>query len=584
MRSLLCQPKNRSAFLKGLDAAIIKAQRERDAKLIEEYTEQALGDLQGIRRRSKTLHGFVREAWPILEPSARFVDGWVIKAICDHLEAVTRGDIQYLMVNVPPGFMKSLLVSVLWPAWEWGPANRPGLRYLATSYSKENVERDNGKMAALVLSDWYQALWGSSVKRGKRWGIRKFSNTALGDRVIIDDPHSTKTAESDAERKATVKLFRESITDRLNDLQTSAVVIIMQRLHSLDVAGTIIAEPDAFPYTTLVLPMEFEEDRRCTTYLKDGAPFFTDPRSYDGELLFEERFPELEVSILKKAKGSYAWAGQYQQRPSPREGGLFEVEMITVLGALPAGKRKTSRGWDFAATKPKQGSDPDWTAGVRLSRDEHGFVYIEDVIRAQNTGNEIRKLFVKTTQADGGEVRVRYPQDPGAAGKTQAEDLSRAISGYMFKFGPVTGAKDLRATPFANQVEAGNVFMLKAPWNAAFIDELRAFPNGKHDDSVDAVSDAFNDLANVVPGEGLIEYYRQEVERERERMGQRSRPISRSDLVGLIPPPFINCAYGIHGDEFRTDQEGVMWVLEGDVKVMLSQPGWTLHEPVIIQD
>lgn len=516
----------------------------------------------------------------------------MIEAICDHLEAVTAGKIKRLLINVPPGCMKSLLVSVIWPAWEWGPAGRAALRYLSTSYSGPNVIRDNNKMRRLVESAWYQSLWGDLVKPSRKWGEKKFDNTVTGgrdgrpfksltggrgDRLTVDDPHSTETAESDADRKTAIRIFRESLSDRLNDMQTSAVVVIMQRLHEGDVSGTILELNDmegVQKFCVLSLPMEFEPERRCVTYLDNGMKFFTDPRKVDGELLFEKRFPQIVVNSLKIVKGPYAWAGQYQQRPAPREGGLFNVNKIEIIDTLPAGHRKTVRAWDFAASKAKQGTDPDWTVGVRLSRDEQGYVYIEDVIRERNTGNEVRKLFIRTAQKDGGNVRIRYPQDPGAAGKSQAEDMSRAVAGYMFKFDVVTGAKDVRATPISNQVEAGNVFMLRAPWNEDFLAELGSFPAAKHDDQVDALADAFNDLAGVVPGEGLIEYYRQEVERMVAQQSGERPAAQRGDLVGIIGPAGVGMVHGRYGDAYKPDLDGVFWVHPDDVNPLLGQQGW----------
>lgn len=589
----LRHPSNRRRLQIKIDARIAELEREAwdvEAQSRAQYTAQAAKRLDEVREKCKTLHGFVQEAWPILEPSAPFVDGWVIKAICDHLEAVSAGKITRLLINVPPGMMKSLLVGVLWPAWEW--TFRPAKRYLATSYSGPNVIRDNNKMRRLVESDWYQNLWGESVKPARKWGEKKFENTATGgrdgrpfakvtggrgDTFFIDDPHSTEGAESDKERKKTVRIFGESLSDRLNDMQRGAIVVIMQRLHTMDVSGAIFELMEKGEvWTCLILPMEFEADRRCTTYLKDGTEFFTDPRTEDGELLFEERFPRAVVQSLKTVKGAYAYAGQYQQRPSPREGGLFMVDRIEKIPALPAGIRKTVRGWDFAGTIAVQGTDPDYTVGVKVSRDHEGFIYIEDVKRVRNKGNEVRKLVIKTAQDDGGEVRVRYPQDPGSAGKSVAEDYGRALAGFMFTYAQPTGAKDIRATPFANQVEAGNVRMLIAPWNDDFITELRGFPTAKHDDQVDAASDAVNEVCGVVPSEGLLEYYRQEAERVRALAAGESGHVAPADMVGLLPPAGLGMAYGRYGDEYRLDPAtGIMWVKPIDAPGYLSQVGWS---------
>jgi hypothetical protein len=103
--------------------------------------------------------GFVREAWHVLEPNASYVHNWHIEAICSHLEAVTDGRLNRLLINVPPGSMKSLLCSVFWPAWEWGPKGLRSLRYLTTAFNDGPVKRDTRKTRDLILSEWFQSLW-----------------------------------------------------------------------------------------------------------------------------------------------------------------------------------------------------------------------------------------------------------------------------------------------------------------------------------------------------------------------------------------------------------------------------------------
>jgi hypothetical protein len=215
----------------------------------------------------------VREAWPVLEPETTYQHNWHIDAICAHLEAVTDGRINRLLINVPPGSSKSLIVSVLWPAWEWAKGRR-GLRYLTTSFAEDNAKRDSRKHRDLVMSEWYKALFPEVVLT--RTGEMSFANSATGnrecsafgsltskrgDRLIIDDPHSTSQGESDAERAASVRKFREGAVNRLNDQERSAIVVVMQRLHGADISGTIIEV--GMGYTHLCIPMEFDRRSRA---------------------------------------------------------------------------------------------------------------------------------------------------------------------------------------------------------------------------------------------------------------------------------------------------------------------------------
>lgn len=504
-----------------VDLPTLEEIRAERARRKAEADRKRLIEHQGeIRARCDSLHGFIEEHWSILEPKRPFKSGWALRAMCKHLEAVTAGRIQFLLMTVPPGMMKSLLL-VFWTAWEWGPKARPDLQTLATSYSQANVLRDNLKLRRLVESEKYQALWPIQLRADQN-AKGKFENTengfsearpfssmtgGRGDRVKVDDPHSTETAESDTERANAVRIFREGISDRLNDVTTSAIVIIMQRLHAKDVAAVALELDIGFVH--LNLPMEFEaqrigEDRKvtggaCRTYV-DGELFFEDPRTEEGELLFPERFPAAEVAKLKKAKGSYAWAGQYQQRPSPRDGGIFRREWFKPASVMPAGPKRTVRAWDVGATEG--GGDP--SAGVRCAQvgyGEEATYYFTDAKVGQWSPAQFEAQLKLTAAADTTEVTVRLPQDPGAAGKGYVQTLVKKLPGYTVRYEQPTGSKLTRATALATQAEAGNVFILttgdpmRDAWIEPFLDELCTFPSAAHDDQVDAAADAFNELA-----------------------------------------------------------------------------------------
>lgn len=478
--------------------------RQEKARRAQEAERQRVAlDAERIRAQCQKLSGFIEEFWDVLEPKKELKLGWALLAMCRHLEAVTEGNIQFLLMTVPPGMMKSLLL-VFWTAWEWGPVGRPDIQVLATSYSQPNVLRDNVKLRRLVESEKYQTLWPLKLRDDQN-AKGKFENTGSGfsearpfssmtggrgDRVKIDDPHSTETAESETERATTVRIFREGISDRLNDVTTSAIVIIMQRLHEQDVAAVALELDIGFVH--LNLPMEFDPERRCRTYV-NGEMFFEDPRTEEGELLFPERFPPTEIERLKKAKGSYAYSGQYQQRPTPRSGGMFQRGDFEIVDAVPAGAKRC-RAWDFAATQPKPGKQPDWTVGIRMAH-VGGIFYVEDVKRDRWSPADVEKNLKNTASQDGASIRIRIPEDPGAAGKADAATKIKLLAGYDVTAVRPTGEKSVRAKPASAQAEAGNVKLVRGPWNEAFLDEVCSFPNGQYDDQVDAFADALNELA-----------------------------------------------------------------------------------------
>ena len=289
----------------------------------------------------KSLANFVRLAWHVVEPGQPYVHGWHIDFICAHLEAITNelrlddGSIyNRLLINIPPGTMKSLLTNVFWPAWEWGPKNKPHMRYVCAAHKVENLSaRDSRRMRLLITSEWYQQRWGASVNLAADQNEKlNFQNTAggfriatainsltgiRGDRVIIDDPHSVDSAASEAMRESETTTFLEAIPTRLNDPIKSSIVVIMQRLHQEDVSGVIIEKE--LGYDHIMLPMRYDPLRAAPTKLG-----LEDPRSEEGELLFPQRFPEHVVDRDENAMGPYATASQFQQEPSPRGGGVIK--------------------------------------------------------------------------------------------------------------------------------------------------------------------------------------------------------------------------------------------------------------------
>lgn len=479
---------------------------------LEQDRSVRVKDAEAMREKCKSLSDFITEAWHVLEPNATFIQNWHIDAICDHLEQVTRGNITRLLINVPPGSMKSLIVSVFWPAWEWS-LGMLSMRYLTTAFNDGPVKRDAVKFRRLVMSNWYQSLWPEVVMvqtgvfvmensmTGARNGVAFGSLTSQrGDRLIIDDPHSVKTAESDAQRTETTRLFREGALNRLNDQAKSAIVVIMQRLHENDISGTILKMN--MGYTHLMLPMRLEIERRCTTYIR-GAPFFTDPRIEDGELLDPVRFPAVAVDKLEAEAGAFTWAGQYQQRPSPREGGLFRREWFLPVRALPAGRFKMVRGWDLAATEEKKAASitgPPYTASVKLAGTRDGLFVVMHAERARLAPMGVEALIKGTARRDGTATRISIPQDPGQAGKAQVAAFSRMLQGWDARFSPESGDKVSRADPVSAQAEAGNMRILvtgdeaRDAWIEPFLAELAMFPGGAYKDQVDALSRAFAEL------------------------------------------------------------------------------------------
>src|SRR6185312_7553480 len=305
--------------------------RERKLLLAEALAEKK-------RRKTRvsceaSLAAFIKAAWHVIEPGQQYLHNWHIDALCEHLDACVTGELTRFLANVPPGTMKSLLVSVFFPAWVW--TTDPSVRFLATSHNQENAVRDSLKCRRLIESDWYQSLWGDKViLTGDQNAKTKFENTATGfrqaapftsmtglraDFVILDDPMSVDDALSELKRDSINLTFRESLPTRLNNPDSSVIICIMQRLSDDDTSGVILA--GNYGYEHFMLPMRFDPERKCRTSIG-----FEDPRTEEGELLFPERFPEWVVDRDEQIMGPIATAGQMQQSPIPRGGSILRRE------------------------------------------------------------------------------------------------------------------------------------------------------------------------------------------------------------------------------------------------------------------
>jgi len=314
----------------------------------------------------------------------------------------------------------------------------------------------------------------------------------VGDRQGIlvrncDDPHNVIEGESEAVRDSTVQWWSEAVSSRLNDERTGVKIIIQQRVHELDLSGEMIRAG----YNHLVLPFEFEENH----------PFRhpRDIRTNDGEILWKAKFGNEEVQRKKGELGSYAYAGQYQQRPAPREGGMFEEKWFLAHGVIinpwevPEGGI-TVGGWDIAASNTKGSA---YTCRVKMKK-VNGAYYILDVLRWKLSPGKLERRVQDTVTGDGLYVhRHSFPQDPGAAGKIVARNWKVLLAGYPIRYTPESGSKENRAMSFAAQVEIGNVHLVKGSWIQKYITECCTFPNGRYKDQVDASSRAFHEILSI---------------------------------------------------------------------------------------
>ncbi|ALD03199.1 terminase [Acinetobacter sp. TTH0-4] len=418
----------------------------------------------------------------------KWLHNWHHRVVCDALMKVFRGETKRLIINIPPRYSKTELAVINFMAWCFGKV--PDSEFIHVSYSATLAANNAFQTRNLVQEaaykrvfpdfklrddskakdDWRTAESGVCYSQGTGgtitgFGAGKFRDS-FGGAIIIDDPHKASEARSDTVRKGVIEWFQNTLESRTNSPDTP-IIVIMQRLHEEDLAGWLLDGGNGEEWEHLEL----------SAIQPDGSALWPEKHS-------------IEVLNRMELAAPYVFSGQYRQRPSPPAGGFFKPDNIEIVDALPADITHQARAWDLASSE----NEGDFTAGVREAKGRDGYIYIVDVQHAQLGPDGVEKRIKQTAQMDGKAVAIRLPQDPGQAGKSQAKNFITMLSGFNVKAETVSGDKITRAQPFAAQVNVGNVKMLRGDWNKPFIEELRNFPNGKHDDQVDAASDAFDEV------------------------------------------------------------------------------------------
>lgn len=446
-------------------------------------------------------------AFPIVEPGVAFVDNWHLEETCVHLEATYRGELDQLAISIPPGCMKSLATSVLFPVWCW--IRNPGLKFSAISYDAELTgTRDGGKVVSLIQSDWFKARWGDRVRvpadvaKGHvitQAGGFRFA-TSIGGKYtgrhvhfeIVDDPLKPQDLSKAALEE--VQRWRTSVapTRRLPTKrgEPGGRIYIMQRLHEDDPIGYAEREEKRSPgsWCFLRLPMRYEAAAPCKT------PWGGDRRTQDGELIWPERFHEAEVKRREEIMGPKTTAAQFQQRPAPDGGLVFSAQSLRYYRVAPARFDQIAISVD-AAFKGLESSD---FVVIQVWGRVGGEFYLLDQVR--------QKLTFTATLAELRRVCRKWPKatakliEDKANGSAIVDTLTKEIPGIIAR--NPEGGKEARAQAVEPFFSAGNVYLPEpgvevttapgrheaVPDVDQFVAELVGFPTASHDDTVDACS------------------------------------------------------------------------------------------------
>ncbi len=492
---------------------VLKSQLPPDAALIQSkldalYRQRELiaAKAAGLTQRDIDVRGeceeslsvFLQHAWKYMDP-APYLHNWHIECVCEHLEAVVRGELRHLLINVPPRTAKSSILSVALIPWIWaqseiGPLSGPQVTSLYASYAQSLSFRDSAKARRLIMSPWYQRLWGSRfVMAGDQNTKSRFdtdkggyriatsvggSLTGEGGQIIVgDDCHNSIDTESDLVRQGVIDWWDTAMSTRHNDPKTGVYLVVMQRLHEEDLAGHILSKWNE-DWTHLMLPMRHDVDRHCVTTIGE------DQRTEEGELLWPERSGEREVKALEQSLGPAATAGQLQQSPSPKGGSIFQREWWQL--------------WDHFEYPPMQYVVA--SIDTAYGKDKEGDYSACTIWGVFRDNNDMPKIMMMNAWKDRLEMnplveRVaatckRFKVDKllveaKATGISVAQEIRRLYGDSAWStqlINPKNQDKVARAYSVQHLWSEGLIYAPDRKWADEVIDEMSKFPRGKHDD------------------------------------------------------------------------------------------------------
>jgi len=401
-----------------------------------------------------------------------------ILLICKYLQQVADGKIKRLAISLPPRSGKSETLCRFAAFMLEKQANS---NVLCSGYSQSISRRFSRKTRTILserigLSKNHQSIDEWSIPNGSVYYVGSVNNprTGVGYNTIICDDLIKNREQANS----------STITDKLRDFYKEDLYSRLEPNGSLILVGTRWSETDPIAYA-----ISLDE-----TFTVINIPAICDDPDNDplnrklGESIFPERYSTEDYLAIKDVMGEFGFSALYQGKPVPKDGGMFRPQRIKI--DIPGKIIRKVRAYDLAASFGKG----DYSVGALLGIDENDTYWILDIYRSQDGTDKRDAKILQISELDGKETRIRIPQDPGSAGKSLSHYFIKMLAGYNVISNPVSGNKETRAEPFAIQVNAENVKMVKADWNKDLLNELEMFPYGKNDDQVDALSDAFDEL------------------------------------------------------------------------------------------
>jgi len=503
-------------------------------------------------------YAFVHRCALELHPSLEFLPNWHLEVICQKLDAVRRGEIKRLIINVPPRHLKSIAGSVCLPAYILG--HDPTVQIICASYGQDLADKLARDCRSIMNARVYRDIFGTRLDKttlhdfATREGGFRMSTSVGGvltgrgaDLIIIDDPLKPDEAVSDVARNAVNQWYDNTLRSRLNSKLDGGIVIIMQRLHEDDLVGHVLRQEE-WEVVSFPAIAEIEETHEFQTIY---GRFHHQRRI--GDILHPAREPRETLDILKNSMGEYNFAGQYQQSPAPFGGGMVKAEWFKryTRRELPESFDQIIQSWD-TANKPSELADYSVcsTWGLKDKR-----IYLLHALRERMAYPDLKRAVRR--QSDLHHPDVILIEDKASGTQLIQELIGEGVHNVQ-KVKP-QGDKVMRMHAQTAPIENGFVYLpTDAPWLSEYIHELTTFPRGKYDDQVDSTSQALAWLKTPEPG--MLVYYR----RLAAEMG--SGMTKKEEKIRVwVPPPTGTCIL-ITGRSVRVPADRIIEATEEEFK------------------
>jgi predicted phage terminase large subunit-like protein len=458
-----------------------------------------------------SFYEFFKQAWHIVEPAIELSSNWHHKYICDALQEEAERIIakkpktKDIIINVPFRSTKSLIVTVMFPVWSW--IKDPKLRFITSSYSANLSIELATKSRDIIFSEWFKSRWGTIFHIKKDQNLKeRYENNHMGmrratsvggtvtgqggDFLIVDDPLSPQMANSATERENANEWYRTTFYSRLNSPKIGVRIIIMQRVHEDDLSGFLLDRETRLNYNHICIPATIDgvvKPKKLENFYDENG------------LFWDERFGQDVLDDYKKALGSYGYAGQLMQTPTPLDSGMIRQEWFKI------DRYREDGVVNFVI-------DPAYTANQKNDPSALlAYIYKDNkwqIIDCTNVYKEfpdLVKFIPQWVTKNGYTNKSRIFVEPKASGKSIVQTLIRETGLNVREDKPPTKDKVARVADISATLESGRVGLLQGSWNNEFLDQLTKFPSAKHDDMVDCLVMAVN--KEIWTGKGKVVYF-----------------------------------------------------------------------------